>query len=106
VAATDDATTESAMDDQLRRVLDSRTTKTTAALAVLVGFYIGEAASENISCELIARSKLSLPMLRRYTDAVVVVEGLNTSHVLRRTTTEYLAIIRRIESGEHCARER
>jgi hypothetical protein len=104
VAAKEDETTDSALDDRLDKVLNPRTAKTTEALAVLLGFYVGEAAAEDISCELVAPGKRALPMLHRYMNSIVVVPGFNMSHA-RRITTEYEIVVRRINSGERCERE-
>jgi hypothetical protein len=105
VAVKEDETTDSALDDRLDKLLSSRTAKTTEALAVLVGFYVGEAAAEDVSCELVARGKRALPMLHRYMNSIVVVPGFDMSHA-RRSTTEYEIVMQRINSGERCEREK
>jgi hypothetical protein len=105
VAVREDEKTDAALDEQISKVLSPRTAKTTEALAVLLGFYVGEAAAEDISCELVARGKPALPMLRRYKKAVVVVPGFDMSRA-RRITTEYEIVVGRINSGERCELEK
>jgi hypothetical protein len=105
VAAREDEKTDAELDEQISKVLSPRTATTTEALAVLLGFYVGEAAAENISCELVARGKPALPMLRRYKKAVVVVPGFDMSRA-RRITTEYDIVVARINSGEGCEPEK
>jgi hypothetical protein len=104
VAAREDTKTDAALDEQLSKVLNAQTASATEALAVLLGFYVGEAAAEDISCELVARGKAALPMLRRYANAVVVVPGVDMSRA-RRITTEYEIVVAGINSGERCVRE-
>jgi hypothetical protein len=103
VAAREDAKTDAALDEQLSKV-NAQTASATEALAVLLGFYVGEAVAEDISCELVARGKAALPMLRRYANAVVVVPGVDMSRA-RRITTEYEIVVAGINSGERCVRE-
>lgn len=104
VATRENEKTYAVLDEKVEKVLNPQTATTTEALAVLLGFYIGEASAENISCELVARGKPVLPMLRRYANATVIVPGFDMSRT-RRITTEYEIVVERINSGERCERE-
>ena len=94
----------SALDLALSRVLEDRSRLGDEALAVLLGFYLGEHSGEDISCELIARGAKVLPFLRKYRSAQITLPGLPTAP-LRRGRSQYHGVIERIRAGEACTRE-
>jgi uncharacterized protein len=95
----------SSLHGALAPALDSRTSASTEALVVLLGFSVGGAAADDISCELIARGNASLPALNRYGNVLTIVPGVDMS-LIRRLPSDYsvLNIEGRIELGKHCAR--
>jgi hypothetical protein len=97
--------TETVLGRDLDRVLTDQSSNGTEALAVLRGFYIGEAGGEDVACELVARGKSALPALRYYSTHEVIVPGADIS-LVRRGEGEFEIVMHRIEAGEQCERER
>lgn len=105
VFARDDEQNESILSEKVASILRDQSPTGTEALAILLGFYVGEASGEDISCELVSRGKSTIPLLHRYSTWEGAVSGVEMSHV-RRTRTEYPIVESRINSGEHCVVER
>lgn len=104
VAAGETEEKDEVLDKALAPILDSRKYTSTEALTVLLGFYVGEAPAEDISCELVARGKTVLPLLHHYANREIAVPGVSML-LAQRITTEYSVVEARIGSGEHCVRE-
>jgi hypothetical protein len=105
VAEHDDSKSESVLDEKLQNILNSHAPAANEALAVLLGFYVGEASGEDISCELVARGNTVVPLLHRYADTLVIVPGANKSQA-QHINAEYSIVEKRISSGEQCVREK
>ena len=98
------AATRDALESALSPILVDRSATGDETLAVLLGFYIGEHPSEDISCELVSRGRPVLKYLKKYESAQVVVPGVSPE-ALEPIKTEYPIVIGRIQAGERCARE-
>jgi hypothetical protein len=96
--------TREALDSALAAVLDDDSAAGDEALAVLLGFYVGEHSGEDISCELISRGSRVLAYLQKY-DASRAMIPILSGPMPDRVSTEYSVLAKRIRSGERCSRE-
>jgi hypothetical protein len=92
------------LDAALDKVLNDKSTFADEALAVLLGFYLGEHSGEEISCELVHRGHRVLRFLKTYEKATIKLPGV-AADALRPDQSEYQVVIERIAAGEHCTRE-
>jgi hypothetical protein len=105
ILSEDTQANESELDRQVWRVLDDQTVSGSEALALLLGFYIGESVGENIACELVRRGKSVIPMLHYYSSHEVNIPHVQMP-LIRRTAEEYSIVEQRIAKGEHCVVEK
>jgi len=96
--------TASTLDSALSSVLEDRSRVGDEALAVLLGFYLGEHSGEDISCELVARGSRVLPFLRKYRSAHIRLTGVPSTS-LRPEQSQYNGVIARITANKACTRE-
>ena len=92
------------LDRALLPILEKRTPQTTEALAVLLGYYIGEYPGEDVSCELVARGQEAKALLEKYAQAKIMLPGAKRLN-LRSVQSEYPIVLRRINAHEQCVRE-
>lgn len=103
-AAHDTSANAAALDRALSPILEKHTLQTTEALAVLLGYYIGEHPGEDISCELVARRHEAKAMLEKYAQAKVTFPD-SKRYRPRSIQSEYPIVLRRIQAHEQCVRE-
>ena len=103
-AAHDTEKNAEALDRALSPILEKRTAQTTEALAVLLGYYIGEHPGEDVSCELVARGKEAEAPLEKYAQAKIILPG-SKRFKPRSVQSEYPIVLRRIKAHEQCVRE-
>jgi hypothetical protein len=95
--------TSNGLEHALTRVFKDKSSVRDEALAVLLGFYLGEHSGEDISCELVSRGRRVLKKLEKYRYATIVVPGAPQGS-LRAQPGEYSGVIARVRSGKHCTR--
>lgn len=78
-----------------------KTAVTNEAIAVLLGFYIGEGPGERLTCEAIARGRVMLPLIKKYKDATVLVLGIDPGQT-KPNKTQYSYVVPDIEAGKDC----
>lgn len=91
-----------ALDRSLRALLTTRTRETDEALAILLGFYLGDESHAALQCELLARGRRPLPLLKRYRNREPQLHGYVYSATLIGPYTEYDDIIGRLSADERC----
>jgi hypothetical protein len=96
--------TANGLENTLAHVFKDKSSVGDEALAVLLGFYLGEHSGEDISCELVSRGSRVLKKLEKYRSATIVIPGAPQGS-LRAKSAEYTGLIARIRSGETCTRE-
>jgi hypothetical protein len=94
-----------AFDRAFDPVLDQQNTTTDEALAVLLSFYIGEHAYEDLRCELVARGERELNFLTRYRDNRVDVPAPAQPFDSREKRPAYDGVIAEIRAHASCRRE-
>jgi len=100
VAAKDDESAELPLNSALHKVLEAKTGYGDEALAILLGYYIGEASGEDVSCELVSRGRYVLFYIDKYAKVEPVITGVHSRHA--RVFDEYAIVRHRIMSGEVC----
>jgi hypothetical protein len=100
VALKDKETTEVPLHQALQKVLETRTGYGDEALAILLGYYVGEASAEDVSCELVSRGRYVLFYIDKYAKAESSIAGVRSYHA--RIFSEYPIVRRRIISEEVC----
>ena len=96
--------TADALDSALSVLLADHSRAGDEALAILLGLYVGEHASEDVSCELVGRGKRVLKYLAKYATADVSLSRVSAPFP-RAVRSEYPIVVERINSRETCARE-
>ena len=103
-AGGDTEATASSLDAALSSLLNDQSPVGDEALAVLLGFYIGEHPAEDIACELVHRGKRVEKYLSKYQAAEVALP-LVAMPLPEAVRSEYPLVIRRVRAGERCTRE-
>ncbi|HTR01135.1 MAG TPA: hypothetical protein VMH83_14140 [Candidatus Acidoferrum sp.] len=101
VAKHDTFATEDVEEKAMEPLFAHRTPQTDEAIAVLLGFYLGEGPGEVLTCEAIARGKVMLPFIEKYERVEIVVPGVNHAKT-RPSKTLYSRVRPSIEAGEDC----
>jgi hypothetical protein len=104
--AGDTEETWNAFDRVFDALLNKRSKTTDDALAVLLSFYIGEHAHEDLTCELVSRGTRELSFLELYRDHQIQIAAPIQALKPDEKRAHYDGVIASIRAREQCARER